>query len=148
MQVILLKDVKGVGKQHDVVEVKDGYAKNFLLKNKLAVTYTSTAKVVLNKNLADLDEKEQEKVQQANALKDQIETVTLNFTLKVHNGNAFGTISFKQIIDELSNKFNIKIDKFMIEEKNKNISLGIHNILLKIYKHISANLKVIVTGEE
>ncbi|GHU34766.1 50S ribosomal protein L9 [Bacilli bacterium] len=148
MQVILLKDVKGVGKQHDVVEVKDGYAKNFLLKNKLAVTYTTTARVVLDHKLDDLDKQEQTRIKAAEELKQQIEAITLSFTLKVHNGNAFGTISAKQIIDELHNKYQVKIDKFMMEEKNKNISLGIHNILIKIYKHVTANLRVIVAGEK
>jgi large subunit ribosomal protein L9 len=147
MKIILLNDVKGVGKQHDIVEVKDGYAKNFLIKNKLAVAYTTSAKDVLKQDLQMLAQEEAKKIAEAEILKDKIEKVDLSFHLKAFDNNVFGSISHKQIIDELMNKHHIKIDKFMIDTKTeKNLSLGRYKITINIYKTIRAKLPINIQG--
>ncbi|MDR0986034.1 MAG: 50S ribosomal protein L9 [Mycoplasmataceae bacterium] len=147
MKIILLKDVKNIGKTNDVVIVSDGYAKNYLIKNKLAVLYTQNADKKLAIDLKKLDEKEQANISNANQLKDKIEQVSLKFKLKTTNGNAFGSISYKKIIDELINK-QIKIDKYMFDSSNeKMLGLGIHHLKINLYKNVFADLKVIVEEE-
>jgi large subunit ribosomal protein L9 len=101
MKVILLKDVKGLGNVHDVVEVKDGYAKNYLFKNKLAVANTPLAQSALKQDLDVLASQEAAKLADANVLKSKLDKITLEFKLKINLGNVFGSISHKMIIDEL-----------------------------------------------
>jgi large subunit ribosomal protein L9 len=149
MKVILLKDVKDVGKIHDVVEVKDGFAKNYLIKNKLAVPNTEGARQTLNQDLAVLAKEEAIKIKAATELKNQLEQINLEFTLKVHQGNVFGSISHKMVIDELQDKHQIKIDKFMIDNHNeKTFSLGRHTMLINVYKQIVAKLSISVKGDD
>jgi large subunit ribosomal protein L9 len=147
MKIILLSDVKSVGKQHEVVEVKDGYAKNFLIKNKLAVAYTTNAKDVLKQDLQVLAQEEAKKIAEAEVLKEKIEKVNLLFHLKAFDNNVFGSISHKQIIDDLMEKHHIKIDKFMIDSKTeKNLSLGRYQITINLYKTIKAKLSINIQG--
>jgi large subunit ribosomal protein L9 len=147
MKVILLKDVKNVGHIHDVVEVKDGYAKNYLFKNKLAVANTTNAQQTLNSDLGILAEQETAKINAATVLKNKMDNLTLKFTLKVNQGNVFGSISHKMIIDQLFEQYQIKIDKFMIDVHNdKTYGLGRHIMTINIYKHISAKLFINVQG--
>jgi large subunit ribosomal protein L9 len=149
MKIILLSNVKGVGQQHDVVNVKDGYAKNFLIKNGLAVPYTINAKVVLKQELDILAKEEAQRITSAEKLKEKIEHTTLTFTLKSFDNNAFGSISHKQIVDELQIKHNIHIDKFMIDNKvEKNLGLGRYQIIINLYKKIKAKLSINIIGVE
>jgi large subunit ribosomal protein L9 len=148
MKVILLKDVKGVGKVHEIVEAKDGYAKNYLFKHKLAVPNTMSAQQTLHKQLDLLAAQEEIKIKEASELKQKLEQVSLSFTLKINQGNVFGSVSHKMIIDELFNKYQIKIDKFMFADHNeKNFSLGRHVLIINIYKQINAKLLINVAGE-
>ncbi|MDR0675025.1 MAG: 50S ribosomal protein L9 [Mycoplasmataceae bacterium] len=147
MKVILLKDIKGVGKIHQIVEVKDGYAKNYLIKNRLAVVNTISAQQTLKQDLSVLAQQEAVNVKLANELKNKLEQIQLEFTLKVNQGNVFGSISHKMILDELHNKYQIKIDKFMIDSHNeKTFSLGKHTLTINIYKQIVAKLPINIRG--
>ncbi len=147
MKVILKKEVKGLGKSNDIVNVKDGYAKNYLFKNGLAVTVNEKSMAELNivlKKQADLT---QELIEKANQLKEKIEKITLDFTLKANNDKAFGAISTTQIIDMLEKKHKIKIDKYMINNQDKKFDLGVHIIQIELYKGIVAKLNIDVKAE-
>ncbi|MDR2823559.1 MAG: 50S ribosomal protein L9 [Mycoplasmataceae bacterium] len=147
MKIILLQDVKNIGKKHEVHEVKDGYAKNFLIHNKLAVSYTKEAQTVLAKDLDTIAVKEDKAIAAASLVKQAIEKISLIFQLKTHNGKVFGSISNKQIIEALMQKHQIKIDKFMLDEKNtKQLTLGKQIIHINLYKNVSAKLEIIVEG--
>ena len=112
MKVILLSDVKKVGKKGDIVNVADGYGQNFLIKNKLAVLATETGKNIVaqdkeNQRLQDLENKKK-----AEELKAVLEALTLEFYLSSgKDGRTFGSVSTKNIVEELSKKHNIKVDK-------------------------------------
>lgn len=144
MKVILLKDCKE-GKANTIVEITDGYAKNFLIPKGFALPLNNTTKKMLEKKLNELSYIEHENRAQALKLKKQLEEITLNFSLDANidanqNLNVHGSVSTKNIETEL-NKLNIQIPKKSLE-KVKLISEGNHQILIKLYKDISAKINV------
>lgn len=145
MKVILLSDVKKVGKKHQTVDVKDGYG-NFLINAGKAIASTSKAQEIVNKQVADAKQAYDYEVKQATMLKNKIEALTLKFSLKTNHGQAFGSISNKQIIEQLA-KHNIKIDKFMIVDATNSYGLGGHRLAIKLHKDVIAYLTLQVTGE-
>jgi len=147
MKVILLKDVKNLGKANEVVNVADGYAKNYLIRNKLAVIDTPSAQAQLKKLLEQQAKDEAKNIANAKKLKEQLENINLTFTLKAHDGNAFGEISAKSIITELADKHHIKIDKYMFDKNFENLKLGRHLVFIDVYKDIVAQLVVTVNEE-
>lgn len=142
MKVILLKDVKKQGKKDDILEVSDGYAQNFLIKNGLAVKYTEGSKTVLDKQITKRNEEEQTLISECEKQKEQIEKCEITFKVKTGaQGKMFGTISAKQIAEEFSKK-GINIDKKTIDLTNPVDTLGIHNINIKLHKKIIAKAKL------
>ncbi len=139
MKVILLKDVPNLGKKNDLVEVNDGYAKNFLFKKKLAVPNTQTSVDRLNKDLEHEQELYQEGVYEAELLKKKLESLSPTFYLNSNHGNAFGEISAKHLIEEI-NKDEKLITKYMLSEKGW--GLGPHNVKIKVHKDVVAIVKI------
>lgn len=144
MQVIFIKDVKGQGKKGEIKEVSDGYAMNFLIKKGFAIKKTEGSLDKLNKQKEKDKEIDLENRNDALKLKDKMEKLTLNFKVKTTNDKMFGSISTKQIKEEL-NKLGISIDKRQIENQLIN-TLGMHIIKVTLYKDIVANLKVHTEG--
>lgn len=145
LKVILIKDVDKIGKINDVLEVKDGYAKNYLIKNKLAVIWTSTSVKKLNHDLQILDEQEEAKRFEALQLKSKIELLKIKLELKINKDKVFGSISNKAIMDVV-NKDSKLITKHMFVQSHK-LGLGLSKIKINIYKDISASLEVEVVGK-
>jgi len=143
MKVILLSDVKNVGKKGDIKEVADGYARNFLLRGKLAVEATKTSLEILDKQNEDAKQKLDAQKTSAEELKGEIEKLTLVFKIKAgKDGRVFGTVSTKQITEELSKKYEIKIDKRKFVDTDNLSSLGYHNIRVELFKGVIATIKV------
>lgn len=145
MKVIFLKDVKGQGKKDEIKEVKDGYAKNFLIKGGYAVAANTGSLNKLDKELKLREDKENELIEQMKKLKQEIEKLTIEF--KVQTGaqdKMFGQISIKQIVNELNNK-NIKIDKTKILLDHPITTLGMNDIKIELHKKVEANLKIKVS---
>lgn len=112
MKVILTQDVKKVGKKGEIVNVADGYGKNFLIKNKMAVLATSYGKEVIAKNKEEARLQDLENKKKAEELKEVLENMTLEFKLSSgKDGKTFGSISTKNIAEELLKTYDIKIDK-------------------------------------
>ena len=102
MKVILLKDVKGKGKKDTILDVSDGYANNFLIKNGLAVAYTKTSKQILDNELDTRAKEEEALVNKYNEIKKKLENKKIEFKVKTGaQDKVFGTISSKQISDKL-----------------------------------------------
>lgn len=141
MKVIFIKDLKKQGRVNEIKEVSDGYATNFLIKNGYAVKYTKTSSSILNKNLNEQKKKEEEEILKAKELKKKLENIILKFSVKSNNGKVFGSVSSKQISEELA-KQNIKIDKKAIKIENPISSLGIHNVKINLHKKVECELKV------
>ena len=142
MKVILLKDVKKQGKKDDILEVSDGYAKNFLIKNGLAVQYTEGSKNVLEKEIEKRNQDEENLINECLKLKESIEKDKLVFVTKSgKDGKIFGTISTKQIHEELIKK-GYKIDKKTIKCDHVIDTLGTHIVDLNVHKKVTIKLKV------
>ena len=142
MQVILLKDVKKQGKKDEIIEVSDGYAMNYLIKNGLAVAATKTSTKILSKALDDRKVAEEAFVKEMEAMRDKI--VREDITFKVKTGamdKVFGNISSKQIADYL-NKLGYKVDKKQIQIDSPIDTLGVHNVTLELHKKVRFNIRI------
>ena len=143
MKVILLSDVKSVGKKGDVVEVSDGYAKNFIFKKKLGTPADS-------KNLNDLklrkanDEKiAAENLAAAKEFAKDLENRTIVVRLKAgEGGKTFGSVSSKEIAQEAKAQYDIEIDKKKIVLPEAIKSFGTFDVPIKLHPQVTANLKV------
>lgn len=144
MKVILLQDVKKQGKKDDIIEVSDGYAQNFLIKKGLAIKYTSGSKAYLEKEQDEASLAEQEEIKRLNLIKEKIDKIELIFKVQVGSeGKMFGSISSKQILDELLKK-NLKIDKKTINIKSPIDTLGTHVININLHKKVKTKINIIV----
>ncbi|MBE6155785.1 MAG: 50S ribosomal protein L9 [Firmicutes bacterium] len=140
MKVILLKDVKNQGKKDDIIDVSDGYANNYLLKNKLAVMYTEGSKKILDQEIKQRQDEEEALVEEYNQIKKSLKDKKLNFKVKTGTQDrVFGTISSKQISEELM-KLGYKIDKKKIIINGPIDCLGSHSVLVKLHKKVEFNI--------
>lgn len=142
MKIILIDNVKGTGKKDEVKEVKDGYG-SFLIKNKKAVLYSTKSNEVLNTQIKDRNDKEEQLILECTNIKNKLEKDTLEFLVKTGNdGKVFGSISSKQIIEELKKK-GYNIDKKLIDRENLN-TLGSHTVTINLHKKVVALLNVVL----
>ena len=149
MRIILLQDVKGVGKKGQTVEVSDGYASNFLLPKRLAVIETSRSIEVLNKQIKDRKDALAEQKAKAEEIAKKLEAITLEFEAQVGaDQKMFGSISTKQIEAELKNKYNIIIDKRRFVDKSPINSLGYSRLRLELFKGVEGIVNVHVIKKE
>ena len=110
MKVILIQDVKKVGKKGEIKEVSDGYATNFLIKNKFAVAYSNKSAEVLNEQNEEKRKQDEQNKKDALELKEKLEKKEFIFKAKASNGNIFNSISSKNIQEKLESE-GFKIDK-------------------------------------
>ena len=146
MKVILLKDVKGLGKRGEIKEVKDGYGRNYLLPRKLAKLATPKAIKEWEKKRAEEEARLKEELAKINQLKEKIEGLKLVIRHKLGaNGQLYGAITNKEIAHELKN-FGIEIDKRDINAPTIK-SVGEYEIDIKLGHGIHAILNLVVEGE-
>lgn len=147
MKVILLKDVKGQGKKHDIIDVKDGYGNNFLIKNGLGVLATEDSVKRLKSDVKFEQDQEQKRLEEAQALKKELEKVTLEFKVKVGtSGRIFGQISTSQIAEALhQKKYNVDKKKIFIDVPIQ--SLGYHKVKIELHKNVVVELKIATVKE-
>lgn len=143
MKVILLDNIKGVGKKDEVINASDGYARNYLFPKKLAIEATKDNLVKLKaKQDSNQHKKDLEKakaIETANKLKD----IVLKIQVKAgDNGKIFGGVTSKEIAENLKLQYNIDIDKKKIVLKETIKVLGTVNVDIKLYEGVIANLKV------
>ena len=133
MKVILLADVKKLGKKDQTIEVSDGYAVNFLFPRKLAVQVTKKSVEVL----------------EAQELAKRLDEITLPFKVKTgREGKLFGAISLKQVTDELEKQYKITIDKRKFIDKGPLDVLGYWDLKVELHKGVIAKVHVHIEGEE
>jgi large subunit ribosomal protein L9 len=143
MKVILLKEVKGMGKEGDLVNSKDGYARNYLIPRNIAIEATS-------ENLRKWEEakkqeaaKKKQELEEANALKERLEKLTVEVKAKGGSGGRlFGSVTSQDIAAALKEQHGVDIDKRKIEMKDNIKNAGAAEVDLKLYPEVSAKLKV------
>lgn len=142
MKVILLQDVKKQGKKDDILEVSDGYANNFLIKNKLAVPYSKRSKEVLDTELEERRNNEEKLIEECKKIANEIEKKKLIFSLKSgKEGKAFGSISAKQINEELK-RLGFILDKKCIHLKEAIDTLGCHEVEIELHKKVKFKITI------
>ena len=135
MKIILLADVKGVGKKGMTVDAKDGFAKNFLIPRGLAVISTDSNQKILAKNNAEEDARQQALKKEAEELAKRLEHINVEFKAKVgSDGRMFGAISPKQNEEGLKAQWNIIIDKRKFIDKYPANALGYTRLKIELYK--------------
>ena len=146
MKVILLTDVKKQGKKDEIIDVSDGYANNYLIKNGLAVKATSGALNVLKKDIDKRIDEENKLIEEYNKEKDKLLKEKIEFKVKTGSEDkVFGNVSIKQIHDYLINK-GYKIDKKCIHLNNPLSSLGVHEVEIELHKKVKFNVKVMLVN--
>lgn len=148
MKVILLENIKGVGKKDDVINASDGYARNFLLPRKLAVEANAENMSKLNnKKDANNYRKDQEK-QAAEELAKKIRGILLKIKVKAgENGKIFGGVTSKEVSEELKSQYKFNIDKKKIDLKEPIKMLGSFKVNIKLYEGITGELRIEVISE-
>lgn len=148
MKVILTSDVKGLGKKFDAVEVTEGYARNYLLPKNMA-TIADTKSVLEAKTKKEAIKFKQDiSRKDAEDQKKKIEQAEIEFRLKTHeSGKLFGSVTAKEISEELKKKSGIDIDKKRIQINDLIKTPGIYTAHIKLYEGVVGNLKVRVIEE-
>ncbi len=145
MQVILLADVKSVGKKGDIVKVSDGYARNVVLKKGLGLEATTKNINDLRLKKANEDKKAAELLAECQELAKEIESGQIVLSIKTgEGGKAFGSVSSKEIAEAVKSQLNIEVDKKKIQLKDAIKTLGTHAVPIKVHPKVTAELKVVV----
>lgn len=143
MKVILLEDIKGVGKKDEVINASDGYAKNFLFPKKLAIEANSGNMGRLKNKQDSMAHKRELEKEKAQEIAKKIDNITLILKVKAgENGKIFGGVTSKEIADNLKKEYQIEVDKKKIMLKDTIKTLGSFNIDIKLFDGVIAKLKL------
>ncbi|MCQ2795446.1 MAG: 50S ribosomal protein L9 [Bacilli bacterium] len=149
MKVILLADVKGLGKKGEVKETSNGYATNFLIPKKLAVNYTDRAKEILKDQQAQAAQKLEEERQLALKNQKLLEGIVLEFKAKAApDGRMVGTISYKQVEDQLKDKHQLIIDKRKFIDHYQINAFGTTKLKIELFKDVVGVVSVHVSEDK
>lgn len=143
MKVILLDNIKGVGKKDEVINASDGYARNFLFPKKLAVEANAENMSKLKNKQASVQHKKDVEKDKAEEIAKKLTDITLTIKVKAgENGRIFGGVTSKEISENLKQQYKIEIDKkkIVLNEAIKN--LGVFNVSIKLFEGVVGNLKL------
>lgn len=144
MKVILLKDVKAMGKKGDLVTASDGYARNYLFPRGLAQEATDTNLHILNNKKEAERRQKLAEIEAAQKLAESLKGKEVRLTVKSgENGRLFGSITGKDIADELNKKYKLSVDKKKVVVDNIR-QIGIYDVEVKLYPEISTKIKVVI----
>lgn len=149
MKLILLKDVKNLGKKGDLIEAKDGYARNFLIPSGNAKEATKENIKLLREQQASEQHRAEVEFQEAKELKGKLEQISVVMHSKAgEQGKLFGSITSKDVADSLKKQHGIDIDKRKMKIEGSNIkTIGITKIQVKLHSEVQAELKVDVRDQ-
>ena len=148
MEVILLEDVKNVGKKGEVVTVNDGFGRNVLIKKKQAELAPGKYLNDLKLKKANDEKLAAENLAAAKELAKQIEASEITIPIKVgEGGKSFGSVSSKEIAEEVKKQLNFDVDKKKVQLKDAIKQVGTHEVKIKLHQQVTAALKVNVIGK-
>lgn len=143
MKVILKENVKSIGKKDEIINVSDGYARNYLFAKNLAVEATSGNLSKLQTKKDSVAFKKGQEKQEAEKIAERLSKITLEFKVKAgENGKIFGGISSKEIAEKLENDYQIKVDKKKIDLKEPIKILGVKRVDIKLFEGVVGTVKV------
>ncbi|MEW8955341.1 50S ribosomal protein L9 [Clostridium sp.] len=147
MKVILLGDIKSVGKKGEVVNVSDGYARNFLFPRKLAQEANDGNLHILNTKKENDRRKKLAEVEEAQALADKLKGKEINIKAKAgENGRLFGAITSKDVAELIKKQYSVSVDKKKVVMDTIK-QPGVFEIEVKVYPEISTKMKVVIVSE-
>ena len=148
MKVILLENVKGVGKKDEIINANDGYARNFLFPKNLAIEANSTNLSKLKSKQDSASFKKSEEKKNAEEMKEKLSKIVLKINVKAgENGKIFGGVTAKEISEQLKKQYNYNIDKKKIDINETIKTIGMFTIDLKLFEGVVGKLKIHIIGE-
>lgn len=148
MKVILTQDVKKHGKKGDIINVSDGYARNYLIPQGLAIEATKASLNDLNLKKKAEDKRKQEELNAAQKMKEELKDKIVTISVKAgEGGRLFGSVTAKEIAAAAKKQFNFNLDKKKIQLDEPIRSLGNHMVPIKLHPQVTAELTVKVTEE-
>lgn len=143
MKVILQQEVKKLGKKGDILDVSEGYARNYLLPHKLAITATNSNVNIIKQQKASEARKAQRQIDEARILASQLSKVSVDIFVKIgEGGRLFGSVTGKDVADALLAQHDVEIDKRKIEIKEPIKGLGTYPVIIKVHPEITAQIEV------
>ena len=143
MKVILQQEVKKLGKKGDILEVSEGYARNYLLPHKFAITATNSNVNIIKQQKASEARKTQRQIDEARVLASQLNKVSVDIFVKIgEGGRLFGSVTGKDVADALLAQHDVEIDKRKIEIKEPIKGLGTYSVIIKVHPEITAQIEV------
>ena len=148
MKVILLQDVKKMGKKGDVIEASDGYARNYLFPRKLAEEATANALHIVNAKKENERKKKLAELEEAQKLAAELKGKEVTINAKAgDNGSLFGAITNKDIAEVINSSFNLSIDKKKVVVNTIKVA-GTYDVEVKLYPEVSTKMKVIIVPKQ
>ncbi|MCX7667960.1 MAG: 50S ribosomal protein L9, partial [Atribacterota bacterium] len=149
MRVILIQEVKNLGKEGDVVEVKEGYARNYLIPKKMAIEATPGNLSQIEKLRKKRAMREAKELEEAKALQGKIEGMILTFSKKAgETGKLYGSVTAREIAEAISALIGFEFDRKYLELPEPLKDLGKHNVRVNLGKGIAATITVNILPEE
>ncbi|MDH5597062.1 MAG: 50S ribosomal protein L9 [Candidatus Peregrinibacteria bacterium] len=147
MKIILKTRVPNLGQEWDIVTVKDGYAQNFLLPNKMAEVATPARVKMAEKRMEERLKKLEEVIANAKETAEKLAEITLNFKKKAKGEKLYGSVSEKDIIEALASSHKLELSKEMVKMKDHLKELGEHKVKLHLAEGVEPTIKVIIEAE-
>ena len=148
MKVILQQDVKKVGSKGDIVEVSEGYGRNFLLPKKLAVEATAANLETAKQKANSAARKKQQATDEARLLAAQLEKVSVKVAVRIgEGGKLFGSVTGKDVADALAKEHGIDVDRRKISLKSEVTGAGEYEAVIKVHPEIQSTICVLVVAE-
>ena len=145
MKVILLKDIKGTGKKDQIIEVSDGFGRNYLLPRKLAVEATNEAVNSIENSKSAAKHREDVKKNEAEQAARELKGKTVTVKVRAgENGRLYGSITTQEIADALKAQHGVELDKRKIEVEGKVTSVGQTSITIKLYPGVAAKMNLVI----
>lgn len=149
MKVILTQDVKSLGKKNQLINVSDGYARNFLFKKKLAIEADAKNLNIMKDKIQSDNSKRDRELIEANILKSKLEDKEVKMEMLAgENGKLFGSITTKDIADAIKKQHKTEIDKRKIHLDEPIKSIGTTNVAIKVHSDVSININIVVTEKK